>query len=283
MTLGQVILEGKNRLQHAQLECADPLLHMKQIAQAALDLSPTSLLARWDDPLGADSQSKIQVILNRRLLGEPFQYITGCEYFWESKFAVGPGVLIPRPETEHLVEIALKEEARTRVRVAELGAGSGAIGITLLLQRPQWKWFAWEKNPESVPYAKKNLALLPHPSQYMLQEGDYFVGAPLHAPYDWIIANPPYVPKGDIAGLSREVRQEPKAALDGGVTGLEIVEQMIAGAPKLLAPGGGLLLEIGHDQGPPVLKLLHGPGWVDARIDRDLAGRDRIAFAKRSI
>ncbi len=282
MTLGEAILDGKNRIAHAQLECADPLLHMKQIAQAALEISPTSMLARWDEPLASDAQIKIGLILNRRLLGEPFQYITGYEYFWESKFAVGPGCLIPRPETEHLVETALKEETRARVRVAELGAGSGAIGITLLLERPQWKWFAWEKNPESIPYVKQNLGLLPNPSQYVLEAGDYFGGVERHAPYDWIIANPPYVPKGEIAGLSREVRQEPKAALDGGVSGLEIVERMIAEAPKILAPGGSLLLEIGHDQGPAVLRLLNSPGWENARIDRDLAGRNRIAYAKRS-
>jgi release factor glutamine methyltransferase len=282
MTLGQFILEGKIRLQTAQLGCADPLQHMKQIVQAALDISPTSVLSRWDQELTSDVESKIQVILNRRLLGEPFQYITGCEYFWESKFAVGPGVLIPRPETEHLVEIALREESRPRVRVAELGAGTGIIGITLLLQRPQWKWFAWEKNTDSLPYLRKNLALLPNTSQYVLNEGDYFAGVEGTAPYDWIISNPPYVPAGEIKGLSREVRQEPRAALDGGVSGLDIVDRMIAGAPKLLAPGGGLLLEIGNDQGPAVLKLLQTSGWENPRIEKDLGGRDRIAFARRT-
>jgi release factor glutamine methyltransferase len=284
MTLGELILEGKARLASAGLECADPFLHMKQIAEAALSLSSSALVLRWEEPVSGTQREAIEAILVRRLTGEPFQYIVGYEWFWDSKFAVGPGVLIPRPETELLLELLFQTERRPELRVAELGAGTGILGISALQERPEWTWTAWENNPASLPYVERNLSLLAPPirPQYRLQPGDFFAGVEAASPFDWLVANPPYVARGELAGLSREVRHEPPLALDGGPTGLDLVERLLDLAPKILAPGGGVLLEIGSDQGPGVLDRLKRVGLLDARIEKDLAGRDRVAYGRRS-
>lgn len=281
MTVGEYISQAQKRIEEAGLECADALQHSRHIVQAVLEISSADLIVRSDQQLGSDLLSKLESVLVRRLSGEPFQYIIGHAWFWNWKFAVGPGVLIPRPETERLVELALKLETRDAVRVAELGAGTGVIGMALLQERPMWEWHAWEINPASQVYLEQNLEMLPARSQYHWRLADFFGGVEQFAPYDWLIANPPYVKRSEIGNLSQEVRHEPFQALDGGTSGLEIVKKLIAVAPKILAPGGGLLLEIGSDQGNDVLKLLQAGEWVDARIEKDLAGLDRVAVARK--
>lgn len=273
------IVAGKARLESARLECADPLLHMKQMVEAALGIDSSELIRRWDAPLSESDRAPIELLLARRLTGEPFQYIVGYEDFWKGRFAVGPGVLIPRPETELLVDLALQHLPKGPLDIAELGAGSGIIGISLLQERP-WRWHAWESNPATIPYLKRNLSLLPRSARYVLYEEDYFEGIVKQPPMDWWISNPPYVTRDELPRLSREIRHEPPLALDGGPTGLEVVGRMLEMAPKRLKPGGGVLLEIGSDQGPRALELLRKIGYREARIEKDLAGRDRVAYGR---
>lgn len=279
MRYREYLVTGKARLESARLECADPLLHMKQILEAALGIDSSELIQRWEETLADVDRAKVEALLARRLTGEPFQYIVGYEDFWNNRFAVGPGVLIPRPETERLVELALERLPKSPIDIAELGAGSGIIGISLLAERP-WRWNAWENNPATLPYLKKNLALLPAGARYTLREDDYFEGIGKLPPMDWWISNPPYVPRAEIPRLSREVRHEPAQALDGGLTGLECLARMIELAPSRLKSGGGILLEIGSDQGPMVLELLKKSGFQKASIEKDLAGRDRVAYGR---
>ncbi len=276
MRYREYILAGKSRLESARLECADPLLHMKQIVEAGLGIDSSQLILRWESPLTEADHARCERLVERRLTGEPFQYIVGYEDFWKGRFAVGPGVLIPRPETEVLVALALQRLPQGPLEIAELGAGSGVIGISLLGERP-WTWHAWESNPASLPYLRQNII---GAANYHLYEGDFFAGVTTRAPVDWWIANPPYVTHSEIPRLSREVRHEPPQALDGGATGLECVTRMIEWAPKHLKPGGGILLEIGSDQGDAVLRLLKNTGFRDATIEKDLAGRDRVAYGR---
>src|SRR5262249_25882763 len=148
MKIRECILEGKQRLERAGLQCADPLLHMKQIVEFVLGWSSTDLYRHWEEDFPQDARARLEALLERLLRGEAFQYLTGEEWFWESRFRVGPGVLIPRRETELLVETLLADEPGSKVRVAELGAGSGNIGISVLQERPDWEWHAFELNAE---------------------------------------------------------------------------------------------------------------------------------------
>ncbi len=280
MTLGAYILQGKARLQSSSVELGDPLSHMKLLAQAVLRCNSSELLLRWDTELDSQTEAELNAFLVRRLKGEPFQYIEQAADFWKHRFAVGPGVLIPRPETEVLVETLLQQHTEQRARVAELGVGSGVIGICCLLERPEWKWFGWELNPDSMPFIQQNRKLLPQGAGFHLEQADFFQAAGRFAPYDWIVSNPPYVPASEIDGLSREVRQEPRLALDGGQNGLEIIHRLISLAPSLLIAGGGILLEIGSDQGDTVRAALEAEGFAGVRIVPDLAGRDRVAFGR---
>lgn len=268
----------------AALQCADPLLHMKQIAQFGLGWDGTELYRNWNTELNAESIRRLDALLARRMTGEPFQYITGQEWFWNSSFAVGPGVLIPRKETEGVVELFLNESGKELTRVAELGAGSGNIGISVLLERPQTEWHAFETNPKSLVFLEMNRRKLLNQYQvggaYLIQREDFFVGALRLAPFDWIVSNPPYVSTKEMASLSREVSHEPSEALEGGATGADFLMRLLRGAPDVLRPGGRLILEIGHEHAPALMGVCHGTDFSDVRVFKDLAGKDRVFTAR---
>lgn len=277
MKLAEVIAEGRERLVRAALQCADPLLHMKQIAEHCLALSTAEIYLRWEEPISEEGRKSIEAFVDRRITGEPFQYICGYEHFWDGRFEVGPGVLIPRRETELLVEALLSSETRSKVRVAELGAGSGNIGISVLRERRLWQWVGFELNPQSLPFLEVNRkSLLPAEAVYHIVAGDYFEKASASAPYDWIVSNAPYVTSGEMAGLAKEIHHEPTLALDGGPDGLDVIRRLIASAPDLLAAGGGIAGEMAAEQGTAVRRLLEDRGFQETRIMKDYAGLDRI-------
>ncbi len=281
MKIREAIFQGRDRLAAASIQCADPLLHMKQIAEFCLGLPLAELYLKWEDELSPDAAERIEAFLKRRLGGEPFQYIAGHEHFWEGKFEVGPGVLIPRRETEILVEALLEEDKRPSVRVAELGAGSGNIGLSVLHERRGWEWFGYEKNPASLPFLETNRkSLLPSGSVYHVRPGDYFELAPADGPFDWIVSNAPYVTTGELPTLAQEVRREPAEALDGGTDGLDVIRRLVATAPKLLKSGGGIAGEMAFEQAGDVLKLLLDSGFRQSRVIRDYSGLDRVFLAR---
>ena len=167
---------------------------MKQITEFGLGLTTTELYLRWEEGFLKILSGHLQSILERRLHGEPFQYITGREWFWESCFNVGPGVLIPRRETELIVETLLGRENRERVRIGELGAGSGNIGISLLLERPALGVARLRAESRFTSLLMTNRkAILPSEASYFVHADDFFSKAQGFAPYDWIVSNPPYV------------------------------------------------------------------------------------------
>jgi len=272
------IAAGKSRIAAAGLECADPLLHMRQIVAAGMGWSTTQLYLHWEEELTPEAEAKLEALMKRRLTGEPYQYIVGEEWFWRSRFAVGPGVLIPRRETELLVETALQRLPATALRIAELGPGSGNIGISCLLERPQWEWHGFELNPESLPYLEENLRTV---DSYKLHRGDFFELAKKYGPYDAILSNPPYVKGSEWPGLSKEVRSEPKMALDGGVSGLEIVSRLVRDSVYLLKPGGILALEIGNDQEESSRQLAEGNSFTQVEVLKDYSGHPRLLWARR--
>jgi len=277
MTLESFVTFGKTRIEESRIECADPILHMKQILGAAIGLSSLDFYSRWSEPLTDKEIQLANAFLERRLNGEPFQYIVGYEWFWHSQFDVGPGVLIPRKETEHLVEELLKSKCRDKKRVAELGAGSGNIGISVLLERPQWEWHGFEINPQSITFLGKNVGrLLPLEAKYFIHEGNFFETVGDLAPFDIVVSNPPYISVSSFSQLSREVQHEPKIALIGGEEGTEVLKHLAVKSFEVLKPGGEFLTEIGSDQEEKILSILSQSGFQSAEVLRDYAGLPRI-------
>ncbi|NBX67498.1 MAG: peptide chain release factor N(5)-glutamine methyltransferase [Proteobacteria bacterium] len=278
MTLESFVTLGKKRIEESGIECADPMLHMKQILGVSIGLDSLNFYSRWSEPLTDAEIELANQFLERRLRGEPFQYLVGYEWFWHSRFNVGPGVLIPRKETEHLVEELLKLRGSESLKIGELGAGSGNIGISVLLERPQWEWHAFEINPESMPYLGRNLGeLLPLDAKYFVHEGNFFELSKDFAPYDVIVSNPPYIAAPEMEKLSREVKSEPRLALVGGEEGTEILKHFIAASFQFLKPGGLFLTEIGSDQGPKIKEVLENSGFKSVEVLNDYSGLPRIA------
>lgn len=282
MTVVEYIQEGSARLKGAGVHCADPLQHMQLVVQSALEWDNTRLFNRRDTPISEIEKRKVENVLERRFRGEPLQYILGYAWFWDSKFSVGPGVLIPRKETEHTVDYLLSLPTAEELKVAELGPGSGNIGISVLRSRPNWKWHAFEKNPETIPYLMQNVsALLPQDASFFLQPGDFFEKALQSAPYDAVVSNPPYISKTEYATLALELKAEPSLALIGGDTGTEILDQLLRASREILKPGGYFVSEIASEQGSDAKALAVRHGFVNVNVLKDYAGLDRVLTARR--
>jgi len=242
------------------------------------------LYVRFDQPLIEAELARFKAVVKRRARGEPVAYITGKQGFWTLDLSVRESVLIPRPETETLVETALAllpaDAAAAPRRVLDLGTGAGAIVLALAAERPGHWYVASDRSPEALRQAQQNAG----PSGVDFFCGDWFHPLrPASAPFDLILSNPPYIPTQDIDGLQVEVRAyEPRLALDGGQDGLSSLRRLIRGAPERLRAGGHLLLEIGCSQGPAVNAIIGETGAYDPPvIKKDDAGRDRVALARK--
>lgn len=272
---------GKRRLQAARVQCADPVLHMRQMIDFALGGDGKAWLLRWNETVPPETLAALEAMLARREKGEPFQYITGEEWFWRSRFQVGPGVFIPRKETERLVE-ALVARLPARARVAELGAGSGNIGLSCLIERPDWQWHAFELSTDAARFTRANRdALLPPGASYVLHEGSFFDGVDALAPLEAIVSNPPYIRKDEMALLPVEVTHEPTLALDGGHEGLDILAQLVETGRRCLSSGGFWACEIDYRQAERVRELLLEQGMGNVEVLPDLAGLARIVVARK--
>ena len=282
MRVSEYIQTRRELLLEQGVDGGELFSHTKRLVQFVKGWSSTELVVHWHDPLKEEEILQLDNLVQERVKGNPLQYLTRVEWFWNSPFSVGPGVLIPRPETETLVEKVLEMETRSRVRVAELGAGTGNIGISCLLERPQWEWFAFERNLDSVPHAEKNIAsLLPANSEYGLIVGDFFERITSLGRFDWLISNPPYVPTREIATLSPEVQAEPHLALDGGEFGLDILKRLIEVGVDVLVPGGRIALEFSPEQADALTAFARCHGYTQVSVFQDNAKRDRVLIAER--
>lgn len=276
MTLQEFIRQGRELLEKNKLHFANSQQHIEQLVLRTLHWTATDLCLKKDEMLDPANLEKLKWVLNRRVLGEPLQYILGFEYFYDSMFEVGPGCLIPRKETELLVDEILAFEKGRSLRVAELGAGSGNIGISVMLERSNIEWHAFEINPESVVFTKRNVdKLLPKGSDYFLHEEDFFGGAGKYFPYDVVVSNPPYISEKEFEELAEEVKKEPALALKAKDDGLEVVRRLIDSVPMLLKPQGLFLSEIGSSQGETLERELKGR-FEKFEILKDLAGLPRV-------
>lgn len=235
--------------------------------------------------MSSAEQDTFRELIRRRSTGEPVAYITGRRGFWSVDLEVGPGVLVPRPETELLVEIALARGGAPRpadagpLRVLDVGTGSGAIAIAIAKELPESVVVAIDRSPEALAIARRNVETIV-PGRVELLEGDGF--APVTGRvFDLVLSNPPYIPTGDIAGLMRDVRDhEPRAALDGGPDGLDVVRAWAPAARACLAPGGWAMFEIGAGQGAAAARIFREAGFADVSLKDDLAGIPRVVAGR---
>lgn len=284
LQIGEWIQSATARLKAGGVSCGDYALHARQIAEHCLNLSTTQILLDSTLALSSESHAQLESFLARRLRGEPLQYIAGREFFWKSEFRVGPGVLIPRRETEHVIEY-LCSLPDPVANVVELGAGSGNIGISVVLERPRWIWKAVEKSPLAYSYAAHNAqAILGAAGThgYHLLQGDFFAQVPAVPTFDLLVSNPPYIASAEIATLSKEVQNEPREALDGGPTGLDIVDRLARAGLQCLKPGGRVVLEIGSDQEAAGLEIFRTLGYVQTSVRKDLAGLPRVLVGQKA-
>ncbi len=234
------------------------------------------LFAHPERDLSAQEAGHFEEIVARRVAGEPTQYILGVREFFERDFEVNPAVLIPRPETELLVEAVL-EKASEAARVLDVGTGSGCIAVTLSCERPTLDVFAVDVSSAALGTAQRNARR--NGATVRFSEGDLLESITDES-FDVVVSNPPYAAERDRPTLSREVRREPELALFGGNDGLDVYRRLIPAAARVLRPGGLLALELGYDSLPGVRALLEG--WDDVETRPDLAGITRIALARRS-
>jgi len=263
-----------------------PRLDAEILLAHALDCPRISLYTQFEKPLTPDELASFKALVQRRARREPVAYIIGKKAFWEKEFFVSPAVLIPRPETESLLECALAilPQDGPAKKVLELGAGSGALILSLACERPNHDYTATDLSGKALDIARKNAASLGLEGVCFLQ-GDWFGALEPGRIFDLILSNPPYIASEMLSCLEPEIREyEPVTALDGGGNGLDDLERIICGAPDHLASGGDLLLEIGADQGQAVLDLAKkNPAcWKDWAILPDYAGRDRVARLVRA-
>lgn len=247
----------------------------------ALKAERIYLYSHPDDQLTAKTLADFTVLLNRRLQGEPLAYILGeCE-FWSLKLEVNQHVLIPRPETELLVELALKYlDENKPLKVTDLGTGSGAIALALAFERPHWSIAATDKSLEALQLAQANATQL-NVKNIEFYSGDWFQAIPDQI-FDAIISNPPYVAIDDPALEATVKFFEPDLALTAGADGLDALRVIIAEAPIKLVAGGWLLLEHGYNQSEAVKELMQQRGFTDVACFKDCFGRLRVTVGMLS-
>lgn len=257
-----------------RLEAEILLAHALEVERLQLYLSP-------DKPLTVDERTKFRTFIQKRRSGTPLQHLIGEVTFFGLRFKVRRDALIPRGETEELLDRTLRLVPRDQdVRCLDLGTGSGVLAVSIARYLPRAAVVAVDISPEALELARENATLNGVADRVTLVESDWFAG--VDGAFDLIVSNPPYVESGAIAGLAAEVRDhEPHVALDGGPDGIDQIRNVIAGAVAHLAPGGRLLLEIGHGQGERVRALLVAAGLDGAAIESDIAGLERFALARR--
>jgi release factor glutamine methyltransferase len=241
----------------------------------------TWLLVHADDPLAEDAAAAFDDLVSRRARGEPVAYLTGRRGFWSLELEVGPGVLIPRPETELLVEFALDHLPRDRVcSVVDLGTGSGAIALAVAVERPLAQVVAVDASCAALEIARRNAARIA-PGRVAFVEGSWWTPLPGRR-FDLVLSNPPYIPERDPHLDRGDLRFEPRGALAAGLDGFDALRAIVEALPERLADGGRVALEHGYDQGAEVRALLSAIGLGEVATIRDLAGHERISVGRHA-
>ena len=276
-TLAAALAFGNHRLRETSDTAA---LDAEVLLMHVLDCDRAHLRAWPEKPLTPAQASDYAALIERRREGWPIAYLTGEREFWSRPFRAAPGVLIPRPETELLIELALAALPADRpADVLDLGTGSGIIAITLAAERPQTRVVAVDVCPEALAIAQANAERLGANNLRLLQ-GDWLTPLPPNERYDLIVSNPPYIAENDPHLRRGDLRHEPGLALASGADGLTALRRIIAEARVFLKPGGALLLEHGYDQADAIGALLRASGYGEITHHRDLQGHRRATMAR---
>ncbi len=257
----------------------------------------TSLYSHPEDQLTESESQNYFALIERRASGVPTQHLTGKQEFWGLEFEVSPDVLIPRPETEHLIEVALDRLALRELRakhsqnmsgegllIADIGTGSGCIAVALAKELPAAKIFALDISAAALAIAQRNATRLGFSDRITFLESNFLSAISEHSPLiDLIVSNPPYIARHEAPTLAREVRDhEPAIALFGGEEGYELYAELITESAAHLKPGGILVLELGHDSLPAVQPLFDTPAWVKVGVTNDLSSIPRVITAEKA-
>ena len=267
------------RLQQAGIVSAG--FELDLMLEEGFAISKAQRLAHPERELTPEEVARMQGWLVRREAGEPLQYLLGWWEFYGRRFAVGPGVLIPRADTETLVEQVLKQlEGVPSPQVADLCAGSGCVGLTIACERPDAEVALVELSPEAGEYCASNIrALAP---RCRLIQADVLKSTAGLANLDAVLSNPPYIPSGDLSVLQREVQWEPAMALDGSDDGLRFYREVPLRWRRALKPGGLLAFEVGFDQARSVSALMWDSGFDCIRTVQDYGGNDRVVLGRKT-
>ena len=285
-TVRELISLSAGYLEERGIESAR--LNAERLLGDVLGLARIELYLQADRPVAGDELTQYRDLVRRRGAGEPLQTLIGTTGFYSREFKVEPGVFIPRPETERLVETAVglltpTDRSLVAPRLADCCCGSGVIAVTLAAELPTAEVWATDRNPRAIALTEQNAHRHGATTRVHAHEGNLLEPLPanLREQLDLVVSNPPYVRRDELAGLSAEVRHDPPEALDGGEDGLDVHRALVAQAGRWLRPGGWLALEIGADQGESVPALLETAGLTDVTMSHDYNDLPRVVSGRR--
>ncbi len=286
MRVRDALRQAREKLQASVVE--DPGFESEYLLRHTLGYTREGLLIALDSDISSSDHLRFASIIDRRAAGEPSAYITGHKEFYGLDFKVDSRALVPRPETELLVELALEFAARRTsqgegLNIADVGVGCGAISIALAVNLPRAKIVATDISPAALKLASENISRHRVEDRVTLLEGDLL--QPVSGPIDILVSNPPYIPSAQLDALPREIRDhEPRVALDGGEDGMAVIERLIRQAKNKLRPGGAMFIEISWDLGKQALARSREL-WPDSEVSitPDLAGLDRVLTLRSPI
>jgi release factor glutamine methyltransferase len=287
-TIAQAIIEGSRRLRAAGID--HDRLTAGLLLRHLIGVERTHLLTRSEEPVGATQYRDYLALVGRRAAGEPLQYLTGHQEFYGLEFMVTPDVLIPRPETEFLIErvVKLVEESKLESPlIADIGTGSGCIAVTIAKLLPGARLIATDVSPAALTVAQRNAERHSVRDRIEFLEADLLAplaGSGLQGAVDILASNPPYVNQDGRQLLQREVREwEPHEALFGGADGLDIYRRLVAESAQILKPEGYLVLEIGFSQLEAISEIASGSGLRLSDVTRDLQGIPRVVCLQKTV
>jgi release factor glutamine methyltransferase len=284
-TVGETLRAGVQKLENEGVPSAP--LAAELLLMHVLGRDRTWLYAHSEEPIDSAHAELFAALTSKRAAGTPTQYLTGKQEFWGLEFEVTPDVLIPRPETEHVIEVALARTGQSRrgdqLKIADLGTGSGCLAVALAKELPQAKLFATDISPAALAVAARNAARHGVADRITFVECNLLEGVQHQSPFDMIVSNPPYVGRNDAKSLPIDVREhEPEIALFAGEDGMSIYPALISQAARHLGDGGILVLELGYGLFEQVSELLEARrGWTRVSAAQDLAGIVRVVSAIR--
>jgi len=279
-TLHRVLAWTTERFTALRLE--GPRLQADLLLAHALETDRLHLYMDLQRPLTEAELARYRALVQQRVAGVPTQHLVGSVHFFGRRFSCDRRALIPRQETEVLVDVCLSElPADADLAILDLCCGGGVVGLSLLAERPRYRADLGDLSPDAAELARENAKQLGLEARVTVCEGDLFAPFPADRRWDCVVSNPPYLETDSIATLQAEVRDhDPRLALDGGADGLDLVRRIVRETRGRLDAGGLLALEIGEEQGARVADLLRDAGWNDVRVWPDLARQDRVVTAR---